>query len=160
MNKTYRESDVERNLSIARFRPLDVLVIGGTGAGKSSTLNALFGREVSEVGRGCDPQTMQIGEYSFSDGMRFWDTPGLGDGMENDRRFSKNLIDKLYETYTLDNQKYGFIDNVLVILDGSGRDMGTAYRILNDIIVPNFQQKRIWGGNQPGRHGNERKTLG
>ena len=34
--------------------------MGGTGTGKSSTLNAIFEHEISRVGRGCDPETMQI----------------------------------------------------------------------------------------------------
>ena len=71
MNNIYRIADIDRNLSVAKIRPLDVLVVGGTGAGKSSTLN------------------------------------------------------------------------VLVILDGSSRDIGTAYKILNEIIIPNFKTGRI-----------------
>ena len=35
------------------------------------------------------------------------------------------------------------IDVVLVIVDGSGRDMGTAYRILNEVILPDFPPNRI-----------------
>ena len=46
MNSVYRMADIDENLRIAGLRPLDVLVVGGTGAGKSSTLNTLFQREV------------------------------------------------------------------------------------------------------------------
>jgi len=53
------------------------------------------------------------------------------------------LIDKLYADYWIDGNQYGLIDNVLVILDGSGRDMGTTYHLLNNVIIPNFQKKRI-----------------
>lgn len=31
MNRLYRVNDIDRNLRVARFRPLDVLVVGGTG---------------------------------------------------------------------------------------------------------------------------------
>lgn len=44
MNSVYRMADIDENLRIAGLRPLDVLVVGGTGAGKSSTLNTLFQR--------------------------------------------------------------------------------------------------------------------
>lgn len=49
----------------------------------------------------------------------------------------------LYKDYYIDSKRYGLIDTVLVILDGSGRDMGTTYHLLNDVIAPNFQIKRV-----------------
>ncbi len=143
MRSLYRIKDIERNLNIANFRPLDVLVVGGTGAGKSSTINALFGCEVAKVGRCSDPETMKISSMELNELMRFWDSPGLGDNVVKDKEYSKTLIDLLYWVYELDNKNYGLIDTVLVILDGSGRDMGTAYKLLNEVIVPNFQIERI-----------------
>ena len=52
----YRLDEITQKLNRARFYPLDVMVTGVTGAGKSSTLNALFQREVANVGTGCDPE--------------------------------------------------------------------------------------------------------
>ncbi len=49
----------------------------------------------------------------------------------------------LYKTYKNNGNTYGFIDLVLVIIEGSNRDMGTTYKLLNDIIIPNFQKERI-----------------
>ena len=40
--KYYRKNDIEKKLEKARFRPLDVMVTGVTGAGKSTTLNTIF----------------------------------------------------------------------------------------------------------------------
>lgn len=165
MNNLYRVEDINKNLNIARFRPLDVLIIGGTGAGKSSTLNALFQEEVAKVGRQCDPETMNISSMQLNELLRFWDTPGLGDNIEKDKKYSKELINLLYDDYYLDNNRYGLIDTVLVILDGSGRDMGTTYKILNEIIAPNFQTDRILVAiNQAdvamkGRHWNEQQNC-
>ena len=39
--------------------------------------------------------------------------------------------------------EYGWIDLVLVIVEGINRDMGSTYKLLNEIIVPNFQRNRI-----------------
>lgn len=161
MNSIYRMEDIEKNLQIARFRPLDVLVIGGTGTGKSSTLNALFQREVAKVGRYCDPETMNISSMELNDLLRFWDSPGLGDNVIKDQQYSEQIIDLLYKDYYLDDHQYGLIDIVLVILDGSGRDMGTTYKLLNEVVIPNFQIDRILVAiNQAdiamkGRHWNE-----
>lgn len=143
MRSVYRLNDIENNLRIMRCRPLDILVVGGTGTGKSSTLNTIFEDEISRVGRGCDPETMQISSNKLNDKMRFWDTPGFGDGKEQDAGYAEQLKQTFYREYELDNTKYGIIDVVLVIVDGSGRDMGTAYRILNEVILPDFPPNRI-----------------
>ena len=165
MSNLYRVKDIKENLSVANFRPLDVLVIGGTGAGKSSTINAMFQQEVAKVGRCCDPETMNISSIELNELLRFWDSPGLGDNVLSDRRYSKELVDLLYKDYCLDSRKYGLIDIVLVILDGSSRDMGTTYKILNEIVIPNFQIDRILVGiNQAdmamkGRHWDVRNNC-
>ena len=139
----YRTSDMERKLAVARFCPLDVMVTGVTGAGKSTTLNALFERIVAKVGDGVDPETMELDAYSLNNALRLWDTPGLGDGVAQDIRHQRKLIDLLNKTYCLDSKHYGFIDLALVVIEGSNRDMGTTYHLLNDIIIPNIQPERI-----------------
>ena len=118
----------------------DVMVTGVTGAGKSTTLNTIFQKEVAKVGRGVDPETMNLNSYRLNDSFRLWDTPGLGDGKQNDKEHCKSLINLLYKEY---GEKHGFIDLVLVILDGSNRDMGTTYKLLNEVVVPNFQKDRV-----------------
>ena len=139
----YRIHDIRKKLEKVRVRPLDVMVTGVTGAGKSTTLNALFEKEVAKVGTGVDPETMNLDSYLLSDLVRFWDTPGLGDGVENDRVHSKKLIELLYKTYELESTSYGWIDLVVVIIEGANKDMGTTYNLLNNVIVPNFQKDRI-----------------
>ena len=139
MYKNYRYSEL-RQKSAEVGIIFDVMVTGVTGAGKSTTLNALFEKEIAKVGRGVEPETMELDSYKLNNVFRLWDTPGLGDGKEADARHSKKLIDLLYKDY---GEKNGFIDLVLVIIDGSSRDMGTTYKLLNEIIVPNFQKDRI-----------------
>ena len=140
---TYRTTDINNNLNHIGIRPLDVMVTGVTGAGKSTTLNAFFQKTVAKVGDGVDPETMELDAYALNDFFRVWDTPGLGDGVEKDKIHKKKLIDLLYKTYSVDNQIYGFIDMILVIIEGATRDMGSTYTLLNEIIVPNIQKNRI-----------------
>ena len=143
MNNSYREEEIKVKLKKAGFLPLDVMVTGVTGAGKSTTLNSLFKKEVATVGIGVDPETMDLESYRFNDYMRFWDTPGLGDCVDKDIEHSKKLINLLNKIYYIDEVKYGFIDTSLIIIEGSNRDMGTVYKLLNEVILKNFHKKRV-----------------
>lgn len=141
--KYYRKNDIEKKLEKARFRPLDVMVTGVTGAGKSTTLNTIFKKNVATIGNGVDPETMDLDSYSLNDVFRLWDTPGLGDGVANDEIHKRKLVDLLYKTYSLDGNIYGWIDSAIVVLEGLNRDMGSTYTLLNEVIVPNIQADRI-----------------
>ncbi|MBQ7593557.1 MAG: 50S ribosome-binding GTPase [Synergistaceae bacterium] len=143
MYSDYRLADLTQKMKIMQIRPLDVMVTGVTGAGKSTTLNSLFEKCVAKVGNGVEPETMNLTSYMLNDVARFWDTPGLGDGVERDRIHAKKIVDLLYKTYNVDGKYYGWIDMVLIIVEGINRDMGSTYRLLNEIIVPNFQRDRI-----------------
>lgn len=140
----YRTNDIDAKLRQARFQPLDVMVTGVTGAGKSTTLNSFFQKTVAKVGDGVDPETMELDAYQLNDIFRVWDTPGLGDGVEIDKIHKKKMVDLLYKTYSLDGNTYGFIDMALIVIEGSNRDMGTTYTLLNEVIVPNIQRDRIF----------------
>ena len=122
--KYYRKNDIEKKLEKARFRPLDVMVTGVTGAGKSTTLNTIFKKNVATVGNGVDPETMDLDSYSLNDVFRLWDTPGLGDGVKNDEIHKRKLVNLLYKTYSLDGNIYGWVDLAIVVLEGLNRDMG------------------------------------
>lgn len=139
----YRIDDLREKMNRMEIRPLDVMVTGVTGAGKSTTLNGLFEKCVAKVGNGVDPETMDLTAYELNNVARFWDTPGLGDGVNRDKVHSKKIVDLLYKTYKVDNKVYGWIDMVLIIIEGINRDMGSTYKLLNEIIVPNFQRDRI-----------------
>lgn len=66
----YRTNDIDSKLRIARFRPLDVMVTGVTGAGKSTTLNSFFQKQIAKVGDGVDPETMELTSYQLNDVFR------------------------------------------------------------------------------------------
>lgn len=140
---SYRNDDVIRNLNRGRFSPLDVMLTGVTGAGKSSTINALFGRSVAKVGTGVEPETMDVDYYSLNNYFRIWDTPGLGDGVKADERHKRKMTKLLHKTYSLDNRIYGFIDMAIVLVEGANRDMGSTYTLLNEVIVPHISSDRI-----------------
>ena len=123
-----------KNLLHLKEQKINLMITGATGCGKSSTINALFDMEVAKVGVGVDPETMEITKYEL-DNLILWDSPGLGDGKEADNRHAKNIIKKLNE---LDENNNLLIDLVLVILDGSTRDLGTSYELINNVIIPNF----------------------
>ena len=141
--RDYRKMDIEKKLEKARFMPLDVMVTGVTGAGKSTTLNTIFRKNVAIVGNGVDPETMSLEFYSLNDVFRLWDTPGLGDGIKNDEIHKRKLVNLLYKTYSLDGNVYGWVDLAIVVLEGLNRDMGSTYTLLNEVIVPNIQADRI-----------------
>lgn len=122
------------NLMRLKKEKVNLLITGATGSGKSSTINALFDMEVAKVGVGVDPETMHIEKYEL-DNLILWDSPGLGDGKEKDRVHAQGIINKLTEN---DIEGNALIDLVLVIVDGSSRDLGTSYELINQVIIPNL----------------------
>lgn len=132
------KSKLMQNLLRLREQKVNIMITGATGSGKSSTINALFNTEVAKVGVGVDPETMDITKYEL-DNLNLFDTPGLGDGKEADNRHAKNIIKKLHER---DENGNLLIDLVLVILDGSTRDLGTSYELINSVIIPNLGEDK------------------
>ena len=115
-----------------RDKKVNIILVGATGSGKSSTVNALFNMDVAKVGVGVNPETDLITSYELEN-LTIWDTPGLGDGVKNDEAYNKMLVDKLSE---LDKNGNPLIDLVLVILDASSKDLGTSYDLINNVIIP------------------------
>lgn len=125
----------------------NIVLVGATGSGKSSTINALFScgeqgagcqlidfKEVAKVGITPDPETSEIEKYTIGN-LTLWDTPGLGDSAEQDER-SKKAIQELLEQVDEDDNR--LIDLVLIVMDASSKDLGTTYSVLNNIIIPNM----------------------
>lgn len=132
------KSKLMRNFLHLKEQKINLMVTGATGCGKSSTINALFNAEKAKVGVGVDPETMEITRYDLEN-LVLWDTPGLGDGKAADERHTQNIIKKLKERD--ENGNY-LIDLVLVILDGSTRDLGTSYDLINNVIIPNLGEDK------------------
>lgn len=165
-----KASDEEKKELLKRLRNFcntetNIMLVGATGCGKSSTINALFAVgessevteesddeleetipkktyvEVAKVGSKADPETKDIEKYRIGN-LVLWDTPGLGDGTEIDEHHKEVITELLREE---DDDGNALIDLVLVIMDGSTRDLGTSYKILNDVIIPELKEdkKRI-----------------
>jgi len=113
INET-EKNELKKNFLHLKEQKLNLMITGATGAGKSSTINALFNMEVAKVGVTSDPETMEITNYTLGN-LVLWDTPGLGDGKEADARHTKNIINKLLEK---DEKGNLLIDLVLIILAG------------------------------------------
>ncbi len=126
-----KEARLARLLQMSKEK-VNIMLVGATGSGKSSTINALFDMEVAKVGVGVEAETDSITKYELEN-LTIWDTPGLGDGKKADKKYKDMLIRKLNET---DEDGIPMIDLVLVILDASSKDLGTSYALINNVIIP------------------------
>ncbi|GAA8120694.1 hypothetical protein NP05112_09760 [Helicobacter pylori] len=66
-----------KNLKGIKEGKMNILLMGYTGSGKSSLINALFGKEITKTGVG-EPVTQHIKKYiDEQKGLVFWDTQGI-----------------------------------------------------------------------------------
>ena len=126
------------NIMKAKDQPVNLLITGPTGCGKSSTINAMFNMEVAKVGVGVDPETTDIQDYQLGN-LKIYDSPGLGDGKERDIAHAKKITELLHRR---DSDGNALIDLVLVIVDGSTRDLGTTYELIENVIIPSLGEER------------------
>jgi len=130
-------SEEEKNKAVkllleGREQKVNIMLVGATGSGKSSTINAMFDMEVAKVGVGVDPETAELMRYEL-DNLTIWDTPGLGDGVEQDISHKNAIVKKMNE---LDENGNPVIDMVIVILDAGSKDLGTSYDFINKLLIP------------------------
>ncbi len=157
--KEYRLDEMKEKF---QFPPLNILLIGATGAGKSSTINALLGEEAAKVGFGADPETKEVRKYKINDYLCFYDTPGLGDSPQDDAEHMKKIVSYLNRPCGKKGVSGKLIDKVLVVIDGSTRDFGTISALLNNYIFQGLDAEDVlFAVNQAdmamkGRHWNDR----
>lgn len=129
-----------KKLEQLKRQKLNIMFVGATGVGKSSTINAIFNMEIARVGYSVNPETDVIEKYEL-DNMILWDTPGLGDNPEKDKDYAIQIANALKEK---DDNGELLIDEVVVVIDGSSRDMKTIYELIENVIAPYIEdEKRI-----------------
>lgn len=128
----HQKSIILANIAKLKDTKVNLLIVGATGCGKSSTINALFSTEKAKVGQSPHPETMEISKYELNN-IVVYDSPGLGDGKEADIKHAKGITSLLYEKGADNNL---LIDLVLVIIDGGSRDLGTSFELINNVIMP------------------------
>ena len=140
----------ERLVQEELAKPPKVAIIGKTGVGKSTTINALFGLEekVSHTRHGTTEASKKIIELPQGGKLEVIDMPGLGEDIELDEEYAK-----IYER-TLPEA-----DIVLYVIQADVKALKEDQRILRDIVqnvMGNLKGRLVVGLNQvdkigPGR---------
>lgn len=112
--------------------PVNILLVGPTAAGKSSTINAIFNMEKAKIGTGVEPETTRITRYDIEN-ISLYDAPGLGDSAVKDKLYTQMIKNQLM---AMDDKGNPVIDLVLVIGDASQKDLGTVFGCINDVLIP------------------------
>lgn len=130
---------IAKNIQNVFRKKLNVLIVGATGCGKSTTIRALFDEDkMSEedrrnlrISNSAKPQTMDIHPYKIGTNLTLWDSPGLGDGIKDDEHIDK-IREKCREK---DEDGNGLIDLGLVVIGGiASRDLESTYKAINVLV--------------------------
>lgn len=121
-------------------RRLNILFVGPTGVGKSSTINALFDTTVAREGYSPDPETDTITSYELGQNLTLWDSPGFGDNPQKDQHYAEQIANLLRKR---DAQGNLLIDAAVVLMDAASRDLGTTYQVLEKVLCPILGAERI-----------------
>lgn len=106
---------VEQNVNVEGMKSdlntANIMVVGKTGTGKSTLLNAIFGEEVAATGTG-EPVTEHIDEYKHKDiPIHIWDTVGL----ELNAEKTKKSIEEIKKTIATKSESKDELDRIHAI---------------------------------------------
>lgn len=117
-----------------RKQPFRVAIIGQSGVGKSSTLNAVFGLNcyVSDIAEG----TKNVEEHIFpmEDGfnLAIYDMPGLNNDIVKDMEY-----EELYKKILPE------CDVIVYVINASSKDIGEDCRILKETVLPICNENKV-----------------
>ena len=111
----------------------NIIVAGITGTGKSTLLNAVFGSEIAQTGKG-KPVTEHMDEYYSPDiPIHIWDTVGL----ELDSQKTKDSINSIRDTIASKSSSKDNFDRIHAIWycinSGSNRYQGAELEFIKDL---------------------------
>lgn len=116
-------------------KPLNVLVTGAAGSGKTSTIDALFKARDGHICLKTFSASSGMTRYDFG-GLVVWECPGLG-GDEANEEHNVHVLRQLLGERDKDGRP--LIDLALLLVDASRRDLGTTFDLLNQVLIPSFE---------------------
>ena len=114
--------------------PFRVAVIGQSGVGKSTTLNAVFGLKnyISDVAEGTTDIEEKVFQMRDGFNLSIYDMPGLGYDVDKDAEYEKMYAKILPGC-----------DVIVYIINAHSKDIGEDCRILRDIVLPTCNANQI-----------------